>query len=99
MLIEVFVIKVDVEIVRLGIQYDGSETFPTGLYNGIISTAVEKEMIDLVKEAYDCSNSFFVSLEESVLDGSFARRIRKYMRQRDKSISPAGFRDFGEVSN
>ena len=49
MLVEVFVIKVDVEIVRFGVQYDGCEKTSSGMCGGIPSTEVERKLIYLVR--------------------------------------------------
>ena len=69
------------------------------VYNGKRATDVEKILIDTVRIAYDYAYGFFASLEESVNDGFFAKTIHKYMLQRESSIWPAGFRDFGEVTH
>ena len=99
MLIEVIVIKVDVEIVRFGIQYNGLEENPSKSVGGLSSIELERVLIFFVKKAYDFAHGYFDQLEEFIYSGLFVRQIKRYMRKRDSFDRPPGFRDFGEVTN
>ena len=71
-MLQVYLIKVDVELVRFGILVDGVDTHKIANINGQISTLIEKQLISILIKAKNLASDFPMSVQGDIMSGRFA---------------------------
>ncbi len=71
-LLQVYLIKIDVELVRFGILVDGVDMHKIANINGQISTFIEEQLISILRKAKNLASDFPMSVQDDIMAGRFA---------------------------
>jgi hypothetical protein len=73
--LQVYMVKVDVEVIRLGILVDGEDLHKSIIPNGRMSDDVEEELAQVLKQAKSLAADFPSNAYNDIKSGRFAERI------------------------
>ena len=97
--IEVYCLKVDVEVILLGVEVDGKHECSEVMPIGSDSMFVEENLVQILDKAHKMADDFPMSVKDDIMSGKFTERMKRYIRDRDSRDRPPGFRDFDDVRN
>jgi hypothetical protein len=80
--LQLYMIKVDVELVRFGILVDGVDLHQTLNTTGQTSDVIECQPMELSRTANKLTCDFPTNVQDDILSGRFALRLKRYQRQR-----------------
>ena len=74
--LKVYMIKVDVELVRFGILVDGIDKHRVTNVYDLFSKGIEQHLSSLMRTAHDLANDFPKGVQEDIMMGKFTERIK-----------------------
>ena len=79
--LQVYMIKLDVELVRFGVLVDGEDLHMMTPFNGQQSKGIRDGLIRLMHIVNNLARDFPTRTYEDILSGDFAKRLLTYQRQ------------------
>ncbi len=74
--LKVYMIKVDVELVRFGILVDGIDKYKVTNVYDLFSKGIEQHLGSLMRTAHDLANDFPKGVQDDIMMGRFTQRIK-----------------------
>jgi hypothetical protein len=96
-IISLYMIKVDVEIVRFGILVDSADLHKALCYNGASSEKIRETLYKLLLLFNRLAKGFPTYVRDDIVSGRFTKRLLEYKNERHGHL-PSRLRDFGELN-
>ena len=96
--VKVYMIKVDVELVRLGILVNGKEVYRNAWTKELTSAEIEDLLVEMLKFVISLTRDFPESVYNDIISGRFTKRMQRYQQLWKERRRPPGFGDYGEVT-